>query len=64
LKTLFFISGSVWKAPESVLEWSLDPVMLDFPQTDFNLWTVELQGQQVGDYIAAAGRNTSDAFFE
>ncbi|MGE5124272.1 MAG: hypothetical protein ACM3H7_07110 [Acidobacteriaceae bacterium] len=58
-----FLSESVDEAPAKVLEWLLDPSLLAFPQTDFNLWAVELQGQQLSDYVSAAGRNTGDAFF-
>jgi hypothetical protein len=59
-----FLSENMGEAPAGVLDWPLDPSLLEFPQTDFNLWAVELSGQQLSDYIAAVGRNSGDAYFE
>ena len=59
-----FLSENVGEAPAGALAWPLDPALLEFPRTDFNLWAIELDGQQLSDYIAAAGRNSGDAFFE
>lgn len=63
-KASLFLSEFKGEAPAKVLAWPLDAALLDFPKTDFNLWAIELSGQQLSDYIAAVGRNTGYAYFE
>ena len=59
-----FLSDNMGEAPSTAIKWPLDPALLDFPQTDFNLWAIELEGQQLSDYLAATGRNSGDAFIQ
>lgn len=63
-RAALFLSPGMGEAPANILEWPLEPTLLDFPHNDLNLWAIELDGQPLSDYIAAAGRNTGDAFFE
>lgn len=63
-KAALFLSENMGEAPGPVLDWPLDPSLLEFPENEFNLWAIELQGQQISDYISASGRNTGDAFYE
>lgn len=63
-RAALFLSEYVGEAPGMIIDWPIDPALLEFPKTDFNLWAVELEGHTLSDYIAAAGRNTGDAFFE
>lgn len=63
-KAALFLEDNRGDVPGTVHDWPLDPSLLDFPQTDFNLWAITLEGQQLSDFISAAGRNTGHTFFE
>ncbi|HHY88608.1 MAG TPA: hypothetical protein GYA06_06805 [Chloroflexi bacterium] len=63
-RAALFLSREPGEAPSEPLDWPLDPQLLEFPATDFNLWAIQLEGEQVSDYLAVAERSTGDAFFE
>lgn len=63
-RAALFLSEIRGETPESALEWPLDPARLDIPMNEFNLWAMELEGQQLSDYIGVAGRNTGDTIIQ
>jgi hypothetical protein len=63
-KAALFISDNMGEAPAGVIEWPLDPALLEVPENDMNLWAIALEGQDLTDYLSAAGRNTGDSFFK
>lgn len=63
-KAALFLSENMGEAPAVVSDWPLDPSLLEFQPNDFSLWAIVLEGQQVSDYVDAAGRNTGNSFFQ
>jgi len=63
-KAALFISKNMGEAPASLLAWPLDPSLLQGPENETGLWAIELQGKQLSDYLAVAGRSSGDAFFQ
>ena len=63
-KAALFISKNMGETPATVLDWPLDPSLLQSPSSEFNIWAIELQGQPLSDYLAAVGRTSGDSFFQ
>lgn len=63
-RAALFLTEYMGEAPGILREWPLDPSLLQLPRNEMNLLAVELQGQELSDYITAAGRNTGDTYFE
>ncbi len=59
-----FLSENAGDPPADPLEWPLDPALLEQAPADGGLRAVTLEGQELSDYIAVAGRNTGSAIFE
>jgi hypothetical protein len=59
-----FLSENMGEAPASLIEWPLDPALLQFPANDMNLWAMTLGGQALSTYLAATGHNVGDAFVQ